>query len=243
MLIECLIEREGPTTLFHNKVKYTFMPVPGSRKGEPSTSVCDVAQQEFVDWLLKSPQYRPYDQEKVAAAPAAYQRPNLYEGYSFEKYLEKGYIVKAAAGTRGPGRPIMYADSTGSWKERYDGLNPFGSEMDAYQWLKEEVEFNPPTEDFEEQMAEASPVAKPVAKAEPVVEVKPRSIPLDKDELEKWVKLQTDLFTSQDIVKALNITAPVDKKNLTVYLVRLQQKGIIEQTIKERGAPYRLLKA
>lgn len=63
-LIECLIEREGPTIFFIGKVQYVFAPRP-ELTGDMKASVCVVVSQEHRDYLTKdrmcSQYYRVYE--------------------------------------------------------------------------------------------------------------------------------------------------------------------------------------
>ena len=55
MLIECLIQREGPTHVSINGVQYRF------DKNDLGHSVCDVTSKDHASWLVKFPaSYRVY---------------------------------------------------------------------------------------------------------------------------------------------------------------------------------------
>jgi hypothetical protein len=137
MLIECLIRREGPTTVILENVKYMFMPIPGSKKGETTTSVCEITTERHVNYLLTSGQYREYDADMAQkeAKERAAQKPK-YEGYSIEKYQDSGYIVVK----KGSGYPFCGADEV--WRKERTG-SYFKTEIEAYNFLREYVEANP----------------------------------------------------------------------------------------------------
>jgi hypothetical protein len=67
-LIECLIEREGPTIFHIGKVQYIFAPRP-ELTGDMTASVCVVISQEHRDYLLKdrmcSGYYRKYEPKTI----------------------------------------------------------------------------------------------------------------------------------------------------------------------------------
>ncbi|PKN36594.1 MAG: hypothetical protein CVU62_13835 [Deltaproteobacteria bacterium HGW-Deltaproteobacteria-2] len=136
MLIHCLIKREGPTTVTLENTKYLFMPIPGSKKGEMTTSVCEVSKQSHIDHLLKLSMYEEYDQEKVEAERALEaKKPDLMKGFSIEKYSEAGYV---AVDRRK--KPIKIAGENGEWVTKGTAVVPFKSEMEAYTFLQEAVQ-------------------------------------------------------------------------------------------------------
>lgn len=141
MLIECLIRREGNTPVQLEKTSYTFTPVPDPKrkKGEPSTSICEITSPEHIAYLLKQKgTFREY-QEGQPEYPSAVKTINL-SGYSIVKHLDgriEGYRVENANVS-----PRKYAGSNMTWASDTKGLVPFGSEFEAFQWLREEVEFN-----------------------------------------------------------------------------------------------------
>ena len=55
MLIECLIEREGPTHININGFDYSF------KANEHGHSVCQVNSGEHRAWLFRSKNFRPYE--------------------------------------------------------------------------------------------------------------------------------------------------------------------------------------
>lgn len=136
MLLECLIRREGPTEVVLEKTKYNFMPIPGSKKGEMTTSVCDVANDAHAQRLLATGQYREFNQEKAekeAIDRRKKQKP-MYEGCSIEKYMDIGYIAvkKTAEG-------IRYAGADETWRAERSGTH-FKTEIEAFNFIKEDVE-------------------------------------------------------------------------------------------------------
>jgi hypothetical protein len=136
MLIECLIERVGPTTVTLGKVTYTFMPIlrfdGKGKRIEQTTSCCEVNSEEHVKHLLARGQYREYvPEQKPAEVPV-----NTLARYSFEKHMDgtanAGYIVVDSVGKR-------FAGANG-WQPDRKALSPFTSEYEAFEWLKAEAE-------------------------------------------------------------------------------------------------------
>lgn len=152
MLIECLIRREGPTTLVLAQTKYLFTPVPGSKKREPSTSVCDIVTEEHINYLLdpkRKGQFREYNPEQIEQdVKETRAQNNVYLGYSIQKYHDVGYI---AIDQRIKNKP-RYAGMDGIWKDQSTGLTPFPTEFQAFEWLKEELQFE--AQEVEEKPAE-----------------------------------------------------------------------------------------
>lgn len=141
MLIECLIKREGPTRIDLKGVRLTFTPVPGSPKGMMTTSVCDVTDEAHIKYFLSRKQFREYDPERayVEIQQALKQVRNPLEGFILQKYQgaqEPGYIV---IDMRERGKP-KYAGLDGLWVTAKAGIIPFHTELQAYEWLKEEME-------------------------------------------------------------------------------------------------------
>ena len=62
-VLECLIDREGPTTVSIGGCVYTFRPNPAGH------SVCTVTNWNHNKFLLKSGHYRPYSAEGQQAKP------------------------------------------------------------------------------------------------------------------------------------------------------------------------------
>ena len=134
MLIHCMIKREGPTPVILESTKYLFMPIQGSKKGEMTTSVCDITKQSHIDHLLKLPMYEPYDQEKIEKEMAeASKKPDLMKGFAVEKYSDAGY---AAVDRRK--KQVLYAGENGNWVKKGEPLVPFKTEMEVFSFLKME---------------------------------------------------------------------------------------------------------
>lgn len=133
MLIHCKIKREGPTTVILENTKYMFMPIPGSKKGEMTTSVAEVNTQRHVDHLLKLPMYEEYDQEKVAAELKREKaKPDLMKGFAIEKAQSgDGYVCVDKSK-----KPYKYAGESGQWVAKDVKITPFKSEMEAFNFLK-----------------------------------------------------------------------------------------------------------
>ena len=149
MLIECLIVREGPTTLNLAKTKYTFMPIlrydENGKRIEQTTSCCEVNSEEHVKYLLSRGQFREYKPENVSV-PA---KKNPLARYSFDKHLDgtanAGYIVVDSEKKR-------FGGSNG-WQDERKGILPFTSEYEAFEWLKEEASGEVPEEEPEQEVA------------------------------------------------------------------------------------------
>jgi hypothetical protein len=133
MQLECLILREGPTTVILEGVKYMFMPIPGTKKGEMSTSVCEVQTERHLEYLMKTNQYREYNQDQaISEADARRKEKHPYEGISIEKYGDTGYVLINKKNPKAP-----YGGPDG-WRKEKTG-SCFKSESEAWDFLKEEV--------------------------------------------------------------------------------------------------------
>lgn len=141
MLIECLIRREGTTTVVREKMVYRFEPIfefdgGGNVILGPTTSLCDVQNEADVEYLLSKGQFIPYVARprirKTVEADEFKEAP--MKGYAFEKHLDgtvnAGYIVHDTV-------RAQFGGSNG-WGERKDRV-PFSSQLEAFQWLKDEV--------------------------------------------------------------------------------------------------------
>jgi hypothetical protein len=137
MIIECLVRREGPTTIELEKTKYLFMPIPGvAKKGISTTSICQITAEEHIQYLLKRPSFREYDAAQSAKEQKEYEKNlGIYSGFSVQKYQDKGYIVVDLRDKKKP----RYGDNHGRWVEEIGGLSPFSTEFQAYEFLKEEI--------------------------------------------------------------------------------------------------------
>lgn len=142
MLIECLVQRVGPTPLFLDKVRYLFMPQPFGpdgrpvKPGEPTTSVCEISKPEHLEHLLHYPNsFREYKQNQ-APPEGIRERTIDLSGYAITKFNEagkEGYIVENKA-------KKLYAGTAGIWQDKKNGLFPYPTEYEAWTWLKDEVE-------------------------------------------------------------------------------------------------------
>ena len=72
MLMECLIEREGPTRVTLDKFDYDFMPQPKITGGDEKAKVAFVNSTEHQERLLGTGMYRHYIEKKpeLATTPA-----------------------------------------------------------------------------------------------------------------------------------------------------------------------------
>jgi hypothetical protein len=135
MLIECLIRREGPTTVILENTKYIFMPIPGSKEGTMTTSVCEITTERHIEHLFATGQYRKYNQETAMAEAKEWaSRKSKLTGYAIEKYLDSGYI----AVKEGASHP--YAGPDGVWRKDRTG-SFFKTEIEAYNFIREEADF------------------------------------------------------------------------------------------------------
>jgi hypothetical protein len=138
-----------PGTKYHKENKYDFKKDPMTGQytkekvwrevsvPEESTSVCDIANEGQVNHLLKLSMYEEYDQEKIDAdQKEARAKKDPMEGFAVEKYGDKGY---AAVDRRK--RPAKYAGESGRWVEKGGDIVPFKSELEAFNFVKEEAEF------------------------------------------------------------------------------------------------------
>ena len=146
MFVECLIRRVGPTPLELGKTRYMFMPVPDPKRksGEPSTSICDISSEEHLEFLLKNwnnpekkkhAQFRPWADGQEAVE----EKVINMSGYSIVKHQDgraEGYRIENINV-----KPKQYAGNDGEWKTNTQSLSPFDTEFSAWQWLKEELEF------------------------------------------------------------------------------------------------------
>lgn len=125
----------------HTGITYTFTPVPFANEGESSTSICSIAKDEHLDWMLKrNPNtFRLYDAKRTLAEMEEERRQeklnSLRSGLSIEKYMDKGYIVVDRRGDR-----PKFMDINGTWKDSRNTLEPWLNEREAWEWLKEEME-------------------------------------------------------------------------------------------------------
>jgi len=142
MLIECLVQRVGPTPLFLDKVRYLFMPQPFDlhgkpvASGEPTTSVCEISKPEHLNFMLGYPNtFREYKQNQ-APPEGTRERSIDLSGYAITKFQEagkEGYIVEKKT------KPPLFAGLDGAWKDKKNGLFPYPTEYEAWTWLRDEI--------------------------------------------------------------------------------------------------------
>jgi hypothetical protein len=153
MYVECLIKRVGVTPVILGKTKYLFMPIPDpSRKaGQPSTSFCEITAEEHLAYLLKldedgkpkldkdgfplAKQYREYNPN---ARPEPKEKVIDMHGYAITKHQEgrtEGYRCEDNRNKK----DRRYAGVSG-WQVGLQGLVPFATEFEAWQWLKSEID-------------------------------------------------------------------------------------------------------
>jgi len=149
VLIECLILREGMTTVPFKLHNYEFMPIPGTNEGEMGTSVCNIADQEAIDYLLGNEKrgmkpkasFRPYRpkqaQDDMYARRAEKEKvTGKFKGYSIEVLNimgnDKGYVIKKDV----KNEPMSFCGMNGKWTDDVQKIWPFTKIGDADTWLK-----------------------------------------------------------------------------------------------------------
>jgi len=135
----------GPALLKDSKGN-VVKPYPGSSR--PSTSICEINQEEVLERLLgkgyenhlgdypywNERLFRPYDVTREVIE----EKPINLSGYAIVKHQDgraEGYRVENINK-----KPKEYAGSNGTWSTSVQGLVPFESEFLAWQWLKDEVQ-------------------------------------------------------------------------------------------------------
>ena len=176
MLIWCLIERVGVTpVILPPKSEYKFMPIPGSKKGEVTTSYCDIDNQPHIDFLLGRGlyarqegvvlQFKEYDEEEAFLWLQNKRRKVVStEGFMVQKDpRDKGYIIvdkRMITPSEKPqkdGRPVLwFAGTEEVWFEDRSEPTPFQHEIEAYQSIKE---FAVQMQEEEDNAASESPKA------------------------------------------------------------------------------------
>ena len=143
MLVQCLNKRDGISPVIMGNVKYLFMPHrPNGKKGAV-TSICEIDTKEHLDFLLKrdqdgiahSTQFREFIEGQVD--PEEAEEVNLM-GFAMPPHKEgrtEGYRIE----DRRDPKHILYAGMDGQWRDSLTGLTPFDTQMEAWQWLKEEA--------------------------------------------------------------------------------------------------------
>jgi len=135
MQIECLVVRTGLTIVDIKERHLQFMPIPGSLNGEATTSVCDVADDEDIKYLLSLKNFRLYNQEEayrdlLKRRKEQKEKSGRFTGFSIEKLviggLDRGYALvdyrKLA--------PLFYG-SDGQWTQDYQKAMPFKDQSSA----------------------------------------------------------------------------------------------------------------
>ena len=109
-IIECLVLRQGITPITIKEHLYEFQPIPGAGEYEDTTSVCNIANQDAVNYLLGNveknlngrPNFRLYKPAQAQADMAERRRSNdataeIFKGWAIDPiYIgehSKGYYV------------------------------------------------------------------------------------------------------------------------------------------------------
>ena len=99
MLIECLIERDGPTVMHINGFKHAF------EKNEQGHSVANVCSREHQEWLLGTGNFRAYEPLPSEAQEAlvepdgqAESNPEQEHGDGANAQVEMGKVFLASNG-------------------------------------------------------------------------------------------------------------------------------------------------
>lgn len=117
--------------------KKMFIETVRNEPAAESTSVCDVDNEELINNLLATGQYREYDQERAMAdAKVNARAENPLEGYAIEKYMDSGYVA-----VNKKLKPYEYAGADGLWKKEKVNMSPWKTEIEAYNFIKEETDF------------------------------------------------------------------------------------------------------
>ena len=105
MLVECLIQREGPTIVDVGKLRYVFSPRPALTGGDDETSVCEVNSVEHAEYFCNIPGnlYRPYDHEERRREQ---EEKRLAEREALKEEI-RVEMAKEAAGKQQAGSPAV----------------------------------------------------------------------------------------------------------------------------------------
>ena len=154
MEIECLVRREGKTVMNIDKTKYVFMPLraEADRHGM-STSVAEIDNDEHVKYLLTQSNFIPYDPKN---RPENLDKEDPILGYKYQKHGD-GYIVVAPKNKR----PVERFAGANGWTDSPTGIVPFPSEMQADEWLREEVKMEGGDDPDEEETAPVNKGGRP----------------------------------------------------------------------------------
>ncbi len=139
MMIECLVLREGLTIVDIKERHLQFFPIPGSLKGEQTTSVAEIPDEEDQKYLLSRKNFREYDQEKsyqelLKRREEAKNKKGRFSGFSIEKLviggMDRGYMLvdyrKAAP---------VFCGQDGQWTQDYQKVMAFKDQAAASEFL------------------------------------------------------------------------------------------------------------
>ena len=140
MQIECMNLRSGLTIVDIKQHHLQFQPIPGSLNGEITSSVCDVADEEDIKYLLdKKGTFRQYDQEKsyrdlLARRKEMESKAGRFNGFSIEKLviggLDRGYMLVDYR-TTSP----KFCGQDGKWTQNYQEVQAFKDQGSASDYL------------------------------------------------------------------------------------------------------------
>jgi hypothetical protein len=148
MLVECITERVGLTEFWIGDHKFQFMPIPGAREEEPSTSVCNVSDEKDLDYMLGNPDkkikgrpnFRKFNQEQaykdhLKRRKARESKEKDLSGFSIEKLTimgsDRGYMIVDYRGDF-----PKFGGRDGKWVQSLQEVQPFANMQDADGWLK-----------------------------------------------------------------------------------------------------------
>lgn len=143
MLIECMVLRSGMTPIDIKQHHIQFMPIPGSKKGELTTSMADVADEEDIKYLMSRPNFREFDQETaykdlLARRKDLEEKAGRFNGFSIEKLViggvDRGYMLVDFRKTS----PV-FGGQDGKWTQTYSDVMPFKDQASASDYLSHYV--------------------------------------------------------------------------------------------------------
>ena len=141
MMIECTTRRIGWTPVDIGKVKYRFQPPDpmSAKRGEWTTSICDVTSDEHIKWLMARKNFREYDEERTRKEQMDWDKnAAVYNGFSIRKHTDgrnEGYVVFDMRDKEHP----RYAGLDQIWLDKLQGIKMWVHEIDAWEWLKDEA--------------------------------------------------------------------------------------------------------
>jgi len=156
MRIECLVKREGVTSisLSNVKVPYIFQPIPWAKPGEFVTSYCEVSNADHIAYFLAhGRQYRQYDPDvslKELQVDRMKAKKNIYAGYSVSKFHYMGKEGYAVYNKKDPSKTLYAGANTTEFVEKMADVMPWPTEFEAFEWLKNELEFETMGDDLQE---------------------------------------------------------------------------------------------